>query len=148
VLLHAAYGDFQVTNVSAEVEARTIGARVMDTALMAGRHWSVDGSFFGLQPLPRDEDGHILPWGGSALVYWDSGNLPPPNANIPPALTGGDPHEDPRRDPRAADQKAVFFLTGSVTDAMAGGPYLTCRPGAEGSIPRVPGQFATDWCTA
>src|SRR5207249_1952099 len=30
VLLHAALGDFQVTNFSAEVEARTIGARVMD----------------------------------------------------------------------------------------------------------------------
>ena len=35
VLLHAALGDFQVTNFSAEVEARTIGARVMDTALDA-----------------------------------------------------------------------------------------------------------------
>ncbi|MGH2830716.1 MAG: hypothetical protein ACRDJM_09560, partial [Actinomycetota bacterium] len=34
VMLHVAYGDFQVTNVSAEVEARTIGARVLDTALM------------------------------------------------------------------------------------------------------------------
>jgi len=148
VLLHAAYGDFQVANASAEVEARTIGARVMDTALMDGRHWTVDGSFFGLEPFPRTPSEGIAPWPGSALVYWDSGNLPPPNANVPPSLQGGDPHEDPRRDPRAADQKAHFYLTGEVIDVMEEGPYLLCRPGAESQIPRVPAQFGFDWCVA
>ncbi len=148
VLMHVALGDFQVTNFAAEVEARTIGARVMDTALMPGRHWTVDGSFFGLLGFPRAADGSILPWNGSALVYWDSGNLPPPNFNVPPSEEGGDPHEDPRRDPRGADQKVTFWLTGNIVDVMNGGPYLLCRPGVEDQIPRVPSQFTYDWCTA
>lgn len=147
VLMHAALGDFQVANASAEVEARTIGARVMDTALMPGRHWTTDGSFFGLDPMPRDGSGAIAPHRGSALVYWDSGNFPPPNANVPPKEDGGDPHEDPRRDPRGGDQKAHFYLTGEIIDVMNGGPYLLCRPGAQNDIPRVPSQFTIpDWC--
>lgn len=145
VLMHSALGDFQVTDFSAEVEARTIGARVMDTALLPGRHWAVQ-PYFGLTPIPKDGAGKPLPWNGSALVFWDSGNYLPPNANIPPREDGGDPHEDPRRDPRGGDQKAAFWLTGSVTDVMNGGAYLTCRPDAKGSIPRVPSLFNSDWC--
>ncbi len=145
VLMHVALGDFQVANASAEVEARTIGAHVMDTALMPGRHWAVDG-FFALPPMPRTDTGKFAEFRGSALVYWDSGNLTPPNWNVPPAEDGGDPHEDPRRDPRGADQKVRFWLTGFIIDVMSGGPYLLCRPGAEGDIPRVPSQFTTDWC--
>lgn len=143
IMLHVAYGDFQVTNVSAEVEARTVGARVMDTALLGGRHWDVS-PYFGLQPIPKT-NGKPQPWAGSALVYWDSGNLKPPNANVPPALPGGDPHEDPRRDPKSGDQRAHFFRTGEVIDVHDGGAYLTCRPGAEGSIPRGP-MPVPDWC--
>ena len=146
VLLHVALGDFQVTNVSAEVEARTIGARVMDTALLPGRHWTVDNGFFGMEGFPRDGDGSLLPWHGSALVYWDSGNYVAPNANVPPLEDGGDPHEDPRRDPRSGDQRDVFFRTGAIVDVMDGGAYLLCRPGAESSIPRVPSLFGSDWC--
>jgi hypothetical protein len=89
-----------------------------------------------------------LPWNGSALVYWDSGNLLPPNANVPPLPDGGDPHEDPRRDPRGGDQKAHFWLTGQIIDVMNGGPYLLCRPGIEDEIPRVPSLFNFDWCVA
>ena len=145
VLLHAALGDFQVANVSAEVEARTIGARVMDTALMPGRHWEIS-PYFGLTPMPRAGTA-IAPWHGSALVYWDSGNYVPPNANVPPLRDGGDPHEDPRRDPRSGDQRAHFWLTGDVIDVMSGGPYLLCRPGQEANIPRVQSLFGTfDWC--
>ncbi|MEO7803518.1 MAG: hypothetical protein ABIS18_03550 [Actinomycetota bacterium] len=147
VLMHAAYGDFQVANISAEVEARTMGARVMDTALMPGRHWDA-APYFGLAPFPRSGS-TILPWSGSALVYWDSGNLPPPNANVPPLLDGGDPHEDPRRDHNAAEQKRHFWLTGEIIDVMNGGSYLLCRPGYESYIPRVQSQFAiADWCVA
>ena len=145
VLMHAALGDFQVTNHSAEVEARTIGAHVMQTALMPGRHWAIR-PYFGLTPFKRAHSGAILPWGGSALVYWDSGNLLPPNGNVPPVEDGGDPHEDPRRDPRAADQKVTFWLTGTIVDVMNGGPYLLCRPGIENQIPRVANQFSFDWC--
>lgn len=153
VLLHVAFGDYQVTVFAAEVEARTIGAHVMDTALSttqlasgAYRNWTVDGAVYGLPPMPRDGLGNIAPLVGSALVYWDSGNLPPPNANVPPSLEGGDPHEDPRRDHNASDQKAWFWRTGQVIDVMNGGPYLVCRPGSAGFIPRVMSQFTFDWC--
>ena len=42
VLLQAALGDHQVANITAEVEARTVGAAVYDPALEAGRHWEDD----------------------------------------------------------------------------------------------------------
>src|SRR3712207_2673163 len=45
VLLHVAYGDHQVANVAAEVEARTIGAATNVGFLAPGRHWSVDPTF-------------------------------------------------------------------------------------------------------
>jgi hypothetical protein len=146
VLLHVALGDFQVTNHAAEVESRTIGASVMQTALARGRHWAIR-PYFGLSSFRRTRSGAIIPWRGSALVYWDSGNLLPPNGNRPPLEDGGDPHEDPRRDPRAADQKVAFWLTGKIFDVMSGGPYLLCRPGIEKDIPRVPSLFGgADWC--
>jgi hypothetical protein len=150
VLMDSAFGDFQVTDFAAEVEARTIGARFMPNSLPVPdkdgvpRYWGVSGPFQwgtdGLVPIPNGS------WNGSGFVYWDSGNLPPPNANIPPADVGGDPHEDPRRDPNAADQKVQFWLTGLINDVMSGGPYQTCNPSATTSIPRVPSQFTTDWC--
>ena len=150
VLMDSAFGDFQVTDFAAEVEARTIGARFMPNSLPIAtvngvpRYWGVNGVFSwgtdGLVPISGGT------WNGSAFMYWDSGNLPPPNANIPPATAGGDPHEDPRRDPHAADQKVTFWLTGQILDVMNGGPYLTCNPSSTTSIPRVPSQFASDWC--
>lgn len=141
ILLHAAFGDFQVANASAEVEARTIGAKLL-TASVPARH-PATGGIYGLDPLLSGEEL------ASALVYWDSGNLPPPNANVPPSEEGGDPHEDPRRDPRAGDQKVTFWLTGQIVDVMSGGAYGTCRPGGAGYIPRVAAQpnIPDDWCT-
>ena len=50
VLLHAAFGDHQVANVTAEVEARTIGAGVYQPALDPGRHSDVD-PYFGIPPI-------------------------------------------------------------------------------------------------
>ena len=71
VLLHPAFGDHQVANVTAEVEARTIGASVYQPALDPGRHWEADGSnqIFGIPAIPA------FPFSGSALVYWDGGPL-------------------------------------------------------------------------
>lgn len=147
VLMHVAVGDYQVTNVSAEVQARTIGAPLIASSSpvrpwQANFPWSPTG---GMQPVASSQ--------GSAFVYWDSGNRPPPNANIPPSEDGqtGDPHGDPRNDPRASDQKAAFWLTGDILDVMAGAdhPYGACRPGAQAKIPRAPEQgFVDDWCTA
>src|SRR5918999_277074 len=71
VLMHVAFGDHQVANVAAEVEARTIGASVRWPALAPGRHTDVD-PYFG---IPRIE---AYPFGGSAFVIWDDGTPPPP----------------------------------------------------------------------
>ncbi|MHB8511764.1 MAG: hypothetical protein ACYDCC_06240 [Actinomycetota bacterium] len=148
VLMHAAVGDFQVTNFSAEVEARTIGAHFMDTSLAPGRNYTgVDGQVWGLPPMPRDNTGAIAPFDGSTFVYWDSGNLEPPTANIPPQDIGGDPHEDPRRDPRGGMQKANFYRTGEIIDVMNGAPYLTCSSNNVGHFPRVPSTFPYTWCS-
>ncbi len=118
LLLHPAFGDYQVANVSAEVAARTMGARLMTNALEPGLHWSVDPAF-GFDPVGEGCEGC------SALVYWDSGNPVPPNGNVPPASLGKDPHEHPRRDVLSGAQRAAFMRTGRVVDVHAGGPYRT-----------------------
>ncbi len=123
VLLQAAYGDHQVTNVAAEVEARTIGAQVHTPELDPDRHWSAN-PLFGLAPI----DFSSGPFSGpAALVYYDGGTLnfppasgtpnqtcqdenqppntvhgtaPAPLVNLPPnpvSVYGCDPHQYPRR---------------------------------------------------
>ncbi len=115
VLLHVAFGDHQVANVSAEVEARTVEAPIVLPALSPGKHWEKDPFFTPTATYPHR---------GSALVYWDSGNATPPNGNVP-ATHDGDPHEDPRREPAGAYQKARFLTHGIVVDVCNRRPYLT-----------------------
>jgi hypothetical protein len=116
VLLHVAFGDHQVANVSAEVEARTIGASVYQPALDPGRYWDPSGIFGIPQVLS-------FPFGGSALVYWDGGPLgfpggtaTPPNEDVPPRPPeyGADPHSYPRNDVKARAQKSDFLRIGGV----------------------------------
>lgn len=128
VLLHVAFGDYQVANVAAEVQARAYGARLLQTSLAEGRHWSNDPAF-GLSVFDRTADGSIAPHAGSAIVYFDSGNDTPPSVNLPPRDGGGDPHSDPRRDERGTDQRATFLREGVVVDTFDGEPYWTqtCR---------------------
>jgi len=115
VMLQVAWSDHQVTNVSAEVEARTIGAPIMTPGLPEGRHWERDPYFAGTATYPHK---------GSSLIYWDSGNAAPPNGNVP-ASHGGDPHGHPRSEPAAGWQEAEFLLTGWNLDVCGGGDYLT-----------------------
>jgi hypothetical protein len=116
VLLQLAYGDHQVTNVAAEVEARTIGAQVHTPELDPGRPWSSD-PLFGLSEI-----GSYPFSGNAAMVYYDGGPLdftgsanqsctdensathhgtaPAPLVNLPPnpvSVYGCDPHQYPRR---------------------------------------------------
>ena len=70
VLMQVAFGDHQVANVTAEVEARTIGARILLPGLLPGRSPDVV-PFWGITPIS------FLPWNGSAIVYWDSRNARP-----------------------------------------------------------------------
>ncbi len=125
ILMHVAFGDHQVANVSAEVEARTLGAKLMRPPLEVGKHWEADPYFTPTADYPR--------W-GSAMVYWDSGNATPPNANIP-ANHDGDPHEDPRREPGGALQKDVFLHWGLVLDVCNGQPYRTDDHPDSGGVP-------------
>ncbi len=125
VLMHAAYGDYQVANVAAEVEARTAGVPMLQTALAPGRHWSDDPTF-GFDTFEVDADGMLLPE-RSAFVYWDSGNPVPPSINVPPADLGQDPHSDPRKDDRSGDQRKRFYTDGLVYDVLGGAPYLSWK---------------------
>jgi hypothetical protein len=116
VLLHEAFGDHQVANVATEVEARTIGARVMRRPVLdPGRSPDVDPAW-GIPAFPR------LPADGSALVIWDSGQPAPPTTNTAPT-EGQDPHSHPRSDPKARTQKSWFLAVGGkVVDVCGGGP--------------------------
>ncbi|MEU0155134.1 hypothetical protein [Micromonospora fulviviridis] len=118
VLMHVAFGDHQVSPAAAEVEARTIGARLHTPALADG--WSLDVKpYWGIAPITA------YPYTGSAIVIWNSGAAAaPPPTNLPPAGAeyGDDPHEFPRAQPAAQEQKATFLLTGNIVDVCAGAP--------------------------
>ena len=116
VMLQLAFGDHQVTNVSAEIEARTIGASLSTPALAPGRHWARDPAF-GFRTVNGD-----TPAVGSVLVYWYAegfGNTTPPNGNLP-ARAGKDPHSAPRAYGPATDQVLRFLLTGDLIDVCHG----------------------------
>jgi hypothetical protein len=125
VMLQVAYSDHQVSNIAAEVEARTIGARMHWPALgPASPHWSVD-PLFGLQRAKYGAGKQTR--NQSVLVYWysaDRGNTMPPTGNTPSA-SGGDPHGDPRKDNAGSNQVAHFLRTGQLIDVCAGGPCVT-----------------------
>jgi hypothetical protein len=129
VLLDVAFGDHQVSDYQAEVEARTIGARGHQPALYSGR-WPQG------QPLSKVPAIKRYPYGGSAIYYWDGGPVrerspgsgsfigtePPPFANLP-NRTGEDPHELPRNAP-AEQQLVSDFFEGAIrgSDGCSGGP--------------------------
>jgi hypothetical protein len=122
VLMHIAYGDHQVANVQADVEARTIGARLHVPALAPGRSPDVV-PYWGIRPAPGR-------WfAGTGMVVWDSGTPSPPLTNTPPTepAYGQDPHGDPRSTVAARVQKSVFLRTGLVVDVCGGAP---CRSDA------------------
>jgi hypothetical protein len=125
VLMHVAFGDHQVSDTTAEVEARTIGARAYGPAVDAGR-----------SPWPRFQlipSIGSFPFSGSAIVLWDTGPVrtvgtetegtdAPPSTNTP-NRTGDDPHENPRSTPSARTQKSEFLrVNGRVVDVCGGRP--------------------------
>ena len=116
VLMHVAYGDHQVATITAETEARTIGARISPNPVVPGRSPDVV-PYWGIKTIPS------YPYEGSAIVIWDSGSPTPPLTNNPPT-TGHDPHEDPRNSPAARTQKAEFLRHGDVIDVCDGGPCM------------------------
>jgi hypothetical protein len=128
VLLHVAFGDFQVSMWAAQNEARTIGAQRHCPSLEPGRN--PDTAEFPFIPCMTDEaTGHD----GSAFVIWDSGPdkvAPPPTDDVPPS-GDHDPHGDPRATPAARLQKSEFLKPdGRVIDVCGGKPC-----GAAGYVP-------------
>jgi hypothetical protein len=124
VLLHVGFGDHQVSDTTAEVEARTIGAVGLRPILDPGRSpWPR----FQLIPSPKS-----LPYRGSAIVMWDTGPLrtengeevgttAPPAENLP-NRAGDDPHDNVRAMPAARAQKATFLVNGLIVNVCGGGP--------------------------
>jgi hypothetical protein len=138
VLMSLAFGDHQVTNWAAAVEARTIGARLRTPALDSFRDPTTGYHYFG--EIPAIES---YPYAGSAITVWDSGPIrenctkgtaAPLFANLPvfgdcPAdqpqdeWGGHDPHEEPRNTVANRAMKAAFLREGGVvTDQCGGAP--------------------------
>jgi hypothetical protein len=131
VLMDVAFGDHQVTDWQANVEARTIGAKAHSPVVYNGRWPNVDV----LWGIPRIGS---YPYTGSAIVYWDGGPVrpdpsnpadvlgtdPPPLGNVP-NTSGKDPHGLPRATP-AEQQMVSDFLRpdalSSISDTCGGGP--------------------------
>jgi hypothetical protein len=125
VLMQTAYGDFQVSQYSAAVEARTIGAKAHQPALDIPPRGQDRNLFYGIPDIPS------YPYNGSAWVIWDSGQghtLDPPTTNTAPQESETppvnlDPHSDPRDTPQARTQISEFLkANGKVVDVCNGQP--------------------------
>src|SRR2546423_14837415 len=97
--MQIAWGDHQVTNWAAMVEARTIGARLRTPILDPGRDPEVN-PFYG---IPRITS---FPTTGSAITVWDVGPLPTlADGTVkakPPPPAGHQPHRPGVAPPRPA----------------------------------------------
>ncbi|MBP7629732.1 MAG: hypothetical protein KA758_04730 [Acidimicrobiales bacterium] len=139
VILQVALGDHQVTNVSAEIAARTAGVPVRVPSLDdAGSGRALPP--FQMETVEAGDDATSL------LVYWDAGTLPAPLGGVSPDMTEpwtaecepgsarertvanapcADPHEFPRRTPDAQRQRNEFFETGVIPDVCGQDPCRT-----------------------
>jgi hypothetical protein len=129
VLMNVAFGDHQVTDYQADVEARTIGALAHQPVLYPGR-WPETDVLWNVPPIGT------YPHTGSAIYYWDTGPVredplnpgtqigtePPPYENLP-NRSGKDPHGAPRATP-AEQQLVSDFFDGAIleSDNCGGGP--------------------------
>jgi hypothetical protein len=127
VLMDIAFGDHQVTDYQADVEARTIGAHAHRPVLFSGR-WPNTNVLWGVPAI------RSYPFTGSAAYYWDTGPTreepagtvvgtdPPPYENVP-NRSGADPHGAPRATP-AEQQLVSDFFDGAIqeSDNCGGGP--------------------------
>ncbi len=123
VLMQVAFGDFQVSDTSAQVQARTLGvpmhrpgfdpAAFADETPAAGvREFWQENPFWDIPAIPPSDPGPlagvdpagVLPgaptyrYDGSAMIVFDSGSLQSTQANLTPV--GG----NPERSPCAIDQ--------------------------------------------
>ncbi|MHB8329940.1 MAG: hypothetical protein ACYDD6_10025 [Acidimicrobiales bacterium] len=129
VLLQMAWGDHQVANVTAETEARSIGASLVggqlptssDPALTPTRYGTYQDPFWGIPSITS------YPYDGSALAVFDTGpynaanpqgTAAAPSSDTPPNV-GNDPHEFPRRTLLDRQEKSAFMEpNGVITDQL------------------------------
>jgi hypothetical protein len=113
VLMHVAFGDHQVSELAAFVEARTLGLPIHRPVTDPGRSQEAEPGW-GLKTLE-------YPATGGGIVMWDSGIAPIPVTDTAP--TGPhDSHEDPRASPDAQRQKAAFLFDGQLIDVCNAQP--------------------------
>ena len=128
ILLQLGYGDHQVANITAEDEARTIGAAGIYPPLVPQRYGPYKDPFWAIPHITS------FPYNGSAIVMFDTGPVRgaspegtswPPTSDVP-NRSGEDPHEAPRRAPWGQVQKSAFLsVDGMVTNPQPGGaPYF------------------------
>ena len=141
VLMQIGYGDHQVANITAEDEARTIGAGGLYPPLVTARYGPYQDPFWNIPAITS------FPYDGSAITLFDTGPVrtlpagcgfqgtdPPPTSDVP-NRSGEDPHEAPRRAPWGQVQKSNFLSVGGlVTNPQPGGaPYFAgCWDGISG----------------
>lgn len=134
VLLQAAVGDFQVSNLTAEIEARTIGANIYEPAVDPGRHWDLD-PFVGLDPISA------FPFtGDAAFVYYDGGPITWFNsapANTPAGMECN--HGDPTTSPCQGTALAPTNNTPPIAGPYGADPHPYPRRSADSL------QQITDW---
>jgi hypothetical protein len=109
VLMMAGYADHQVANLSAEVEARTMGAKVLKRDMIRPwRAWTIN-PFVGLDEVQNKNDD------ASVLTVWDGGSRPVPTSNTTISRdVDDDPHEWVRRTPWARAMKSAFLSIDST----------------------------------
>jgi hypothetical protein len=105
VMLMAAYGDHQVSNVAAETEARTVGAKVLKKDMLRPwRPWEHD-PWVGLQAIDS-----FPARNASVFTIWDGGSRPVPLSNIAQDnAKDDDPHEWVRNTFQARAMKSAFL---------------------------------------
>lgn len=124
ILMHGGLGDHQVGQITAETEARTIGAYARKQYTDPGRDRDKEPGY----GIPRITS---FPFDGSAYMIWDigprrteggeiKGTDPPPASNTPPADNQEDPHEAPRRTVNGMQQKSDFLRPGGKITEVCG----------------------------
>ena len=130
--MNVAFGDHQVTNYQADVEARTIGAAVHRPVVYDGRWPGLDVRLG--RPLDPPLPVHRL-----GDLYWDSGPIrddpanpgtqigtePPPLENLPEPHRRGPARAaraDRRRSSRWSPTSCSPTTSATITDTCAGAP--------------------------
>lgn len=104
VLLRAAIGDHQVSNLGAHVMARSVGGQHLETG---------QGEVLGLTAVDAIDE-------GSGYVEYSFGLPPDPTCNVPPRACE-DPHGKLRKLESARQQLDHFFRTGETQNFCVGG---------------------------